>query len=94
MALVVALMHATFGVAAASNASVGTVIALIADNPRARRGKFSHLLAAPLLGLPLFLAVQLLRGHPVELGLLLVPATFLAFCRPPGAAPACRWRQR
>ncbi len=79
MALVVALMHATFGVAAASNASVGTVIALIADNPRARRGKFSHLLAAPLLGLPLFLAVQLLRGHPVELGLLLVPATFLAF---------------
>lgn len=79
MALVVALMHATFGVAAASNASVGTVIALIADNPRARRGKFSHLLAAPLLGLPLFLAVQLLRGHPAELGLLLVPATFLAF---------------
>ncbi len=79
MALVVAVMYAALGMAAASNASVGTIIALISDTPRARRGKFSHLLAAPLLGLPLFLAVQLLRGHPVELGLLLVPATFLAF---------------
>ena len=79
MALVALVMHAAFGMAAASNASVGAIIALISDMPRARRGKFSHLLAGPLLGLPLFLAVQLLRGHPVELGLLLVPATFLAF---------------
>src|SRR5574337_1262438 len=79
MFVIVALLHAAFGVEAAANASVGAIIALIADNPRARRGKFAHLIAAPLLGLPLFLAVQLLRGHPIELGLLLVPATFVAF---------------
>ena len=79
MALIAALMYSAFGMVAASNASVGAIVALISDNPRARRGKFAHLIAAPLLGLPLFLAVQLLRGHPVELGLLLVPATFLAF---------------
>ena len=33
------------------------------DMPRARRGKFAHLIVAPLLGVPLFLAVQLLRAQ-------------------------------
>lgn len=79
MFLITALIHATLGTAAAANASVGAIIALIADYPRARRGKFLHLIAGPVLGLPLFLAVQLLRTHPVELGLLLLPGTFLAF---------------
>lgn len=79
LALIVALVYAAFGMTAASNAAVGAITVLITDIPRARRGKFAHLIAAPLLALPLFLAVQLLRGHPVELGLLLVPATFLAF---------------
>ncbi|MGB6116386.1 MAG: FUSC family membrane protein, partial [Comamonas sp.] len=77
--LMALLIHALFGAHAASNASVGAIVALIPDTPRARRGKFAHLIVAPLLGVPLFLAVQLLRGHPVELGLLLVPATFFAF---------------
>ena len=83
MFLITALIHATLGPVASANASVGTIIALISDNPRACRGKFSHLIAAPILGVPLFLAVQLLREHPVELGLLLLPGTFLAmvlFC--------------
>ena len=79
MFLITALIHATLGPVASANASVGTIIALISDNPRACRGKFSHLIAAPILGVPLFLAVQLLREHPVELGLLLLPGTFLAF---------------
>jgi len=79
MFLITALIHATLGPVASANASVGTVIALISDNPRACRGKFLHLIAAPVLGVPLFLAVQLLRVHPVELGLLLLPGTFLAF---------------
>ena len=79
MLLIALLMRGVFGASAASSASVGAIVALIPDMPRARRGKFVHLIVAPLLGVPLFLAVQLLRGHPVELGLLLVPATFLAF---------------
>lgn len=79
MLVIAMLAFFWLGPAAATNASVGAVIALIADSPRARRGKFLHLIAAPLIGVPLFLAVQLQRMHPVELGLLLVPATFLAF---------------
>jgi len=79
MLLITAIIHATLGTAAAANASVGAIIALISDYPRARRGKFLHLIAGPVLGVPLFLAVQLLRAHPVELGLLLLPGTFLAF---------------
>lgn len=77
--LIALLVYALFGAGAASGASVGGVIALIPDTPRARRGKLAHLIVTPLLGLPLFLAVQVLRGAPLELGLLLVPATFLAF---------------
>ena len=79
MSLTALLGYAAFGTTAAINISVGAIIALIPDTPRPKRGKLAHLVAAPLLGLPLFLAVQLLRGHPVELGLLLVCGTFLAF---------------
>ncbi|MFT4196270.1 FUSC family protein [Ottowia sp.] len=79
MLLVTALVHAALGAEAAANATVGVIVTLVADGVRARRGKFAQLAAGPLLGVPLFLAVQLLRHHPVELGLLLVPATFVAF---------------
>ncbi len=79
MLLVVGLAHALLGIHAATNASVGAIIALIPDMPRPRRGKLAHLVAAPLIGVPLFLAVQLLRQHPLELGLLLVSGTFIAF---------------
>lgn len=79
MLLVTASIAACFGAVAAANAAVGVTLVLLTDGVRARRGKFAHLLAAPLLGVPLFLAVQLLRPHPLELGLLLLPGTFLAF---------------
>ncbi len=49
------------------------------DLPGPRRGKFLQMLPAPLIGLPLFFAVQMLHAAPIRLGLLLVPATFLAF---------------
>ncbi len=77
--LVSVLMHTLFGAAAAANATVGVIATLAADVVGPRRGKLKHMVVAPLLGVPLFLAVQLLREHPVQLGLLLVPATFLAF---------------
>lgn len=79
MLLVAMLAHAAFGLTAATNAAVGAIIALIPDSTRPRRGKFAHLIAAPLLGVPLFLAVQLLRGDPLALGALLVFGTFAAF---------------
>lgn len=79
MALIATLVYSSFGIVAATNASVGAIIVLLCDGVRARRGKFAHLIAAPLLGVPLFFVVQLLRGHPIELGLVLLPATFIAF---------------
>ncbi len=79
MALIGALVYFGFGVVAATNAGVGAIIVLLCDGVRARRGKLGQLIAAPLLGVPLFLVVQLLRGHPIELGLVLLPATFMAF---------------
>lgn len=77
--LVSVLMHTLFGATAAANATVGVIATLAADIVGPRRGKLKHMVVAPLLGVPLFLAVQLLRDHPVQLGLLLVPATFVAF---------------
>ena len=64
---------------AAAAASVGVVVCIPPDQPAPQRGKFWQLLPALLLGLPLFFAVQVLHASPVALGLLLVPASFLAF---------------
>ena len=79
MLLVSALMHAVFGAEAAATATVGVIAALAPDVVGPRRGKLAHLVVAPLIGVPLFLAVQLLRAHPVALGLFLVAATFFVF---------------
>lgn len=79
MFLVAVLVHTLAGQTAAVTASVGAIVVLLGDGVRARRGTFGQLLAAPLLGLPLYFMVQALRAHPLELGLLLLPATFLAF---------------
>ena len=77
--LVSAGVHLWLGGAAASAAAVGVIVAIPPDMAAPRRGKFWHILPAPLLGLPLFLAVQRLHDAPWALGLLLVPATFFAF---------------
>ncbi|WP_423460677.1 FUSC family membrane protein [Ottowia sp. VDI28] len=77
--LISTLIQAMFGHAAAAAAVVGVIVTIPPDMAAPVRGKTSHMAMAPLIGLPLFLAVQLLRPHPVELGLLLVPATFLSF---------------
>lgn len=67
------------GAFAASAASVGVIVCIPPDQAAPRRGKFWHLLPAALIGLPLFFAVQALHAAPVYLGLLLLPATFIAF---------------
>ncbi|CAM3902726.1 FUSC family protein [Paracidovorax anthurii] len=77
--LVSALVHAWLGAAAAAAASVGVVACSPPDLPGPRRGKLLQMLPAPLLGIPLFFAVQWLYASPLRLGLLLVPGTFLAF---------------
>ncbi|WP_245598083.1 FUSC family protein [Ottowia thiooxydans] len=77
--LISTVVHALFGEAAAAAAVVGVIATIPPDMAAPLRGKATHMAIAPLIGLPLFLAVQLLRAHPVELGLLLVPATFMSF---------------
>lgn len=77
--LISVLVHAWLGPAAAAAASVGVVVCSPPDLPGPRRGKLWQMLPAPLLGIPLFFAVQWLHGDPLHLGLLLVPGTFLAF---------------
>ena len=77
--LIAAGMHFWLGPLAGSAATVGVIVSIPPDAVAPRRGKFWHLLPAPLLGIPLFLAVQLLLDRPLLLGLLVVPATFLIF---------------
>ncbi|HET9049332.1 MAG TPA: FUSC family membrane protein [Chiayiivirga sp.] len=77
--LVAMLVFALGGQAAAVSASAGAIVVLLCDGVRSQRGKLGQLLAAPMLGLPLHLAVQLLRDQPLPLALLLVAATFVAF---------------
>ncbi|VWX62185.1 Uncharacterized membrane protein YccC [Burkholderiales bacterium 8X] len=77
--LVSGLVHLWLGAAAAAAAVVGVIVSSPPDQPAPRRGKFWQMLPAPLIGLPFFFAVQWLHASSLELGLLLVPATFLAF---------------
>ena len=72
-------VHLFLGTLAAAAASVGVIVTAPPDLAAPRRGKFFQMLPAPLIGLPLFFCVQLLHAAPLRLGLLLVPATFIAF---------------
>ena len=72
-------VHLWMGALAGASAATGVIVASPPDRPGPRRGKLRQMLPAPLLGLPLFFAVQMLHHAPWRLGLLLVPATFLAF---------------
>ncbi len=72
-------VHLFLGSFAAAAASVGVVICIPPDQPAPKRGKFWQLVPAFLIGLPLFFGVQVLHAWPFSLGLLLVPASFLAF---------------
>ena len=72
-------VQAVLGPFAAAAANVGVVVAIPSDQPAPIRGKFWQLLPAAVIGLPLFWGVQRLHAAPLALGLLLIPATFLAF---------------
>jgi uncharacterized membrane protein YccC len=79
MLLVVSLVRAALGPEAAAMANVGVIATLAPDLVSPRRGKLAYIVASPLIGVPLFLAVQLLYAQPLKLGLFLVAATFFAF---------------
>lgn len=72
-------IHLWLGAFAASAAAVGVIVSGPPDVPAPRRGKFWYLLPAPLLGTPLFFAVQYWQHDALALGLLLVLATFFIF---------------
>ncbi len=72
-------VHLWLGAVAGASAAVGVIVASPPDLPSPRRGKFWQMLPAPLLSLPLFFAVQMLHAMPIRLGMVLIPATFLAF---------------
>lgn len=72
-------VQTVLGPFAAAAASVGVVVAIPSDQPAPIRGKVWQLLPAAVIGLPLFWGVQRLHAAPLALGLLLIPATFLAF---------------
>ncbi len=77
--LISAGVHLWLGEFAAAAASVGVVVCIPPDQPAPKHGKFWQLLPALLIGLPLFYGVQVLHASPIGLGLLLVPASFMAF---------------
>jgi uncharacterized membrane protein YccC len=68
-----------FGTFAAATASIGVIVVVPADQPAPRRGKFRQMFPSVCVGVPLFYAVRRLEAEPLQLGLLLVPATFIAF---------------
>ena len=63
----------------AAAVGIGVIAAVPADQVAPRRGKLRQLLPSVLVGLPLFYFVQRLSDDPLDLGLLIVPASFLAF---------------
>ncbi|MDR2155803.1 MAG: FUSC family protein [Burkholderiaceae bacterium] len=79
MLLVSSVVRAAFGPAAGAMATVGVIATLAPDLVSPRRGKLAYLIASPLIGLPLLVAMQGLRGQPVALGIFLVAATFVSF---------------
>jgi uncharacterized membrane protein YccC len=79
MLLISGGVHLFLGAFAAAAASVGVIAVIPPDQPAPRNGKFWQLLPAALIGLPLFFGIQVLHAAPIRLGLLLVPATFIAF---------------
>ena len=77
--MITSVVHLFLGAFAASAASIGVIVCIPPDQPAPKSGKFWQLLPAALIGLPLFVGVQVLHADPLRLGLLLVPASFIAF---------------
>ncbi|MBH2020399.1 MAG: FUSC family protein [Burkholderiales bacterium] len=78
LVLIMLALFESAGLAAAASAAVGVIITSLPDVPSPRRRKIMQVLPAPVLGMPLFLLVQLTRQDTWLLGGVLVGGTFLA----------------
>jgi uncharacterized membrane protein YccC len=78
LVLIMLAIFEAAGLAAASTAAVGVLVTSLPDVPAPRKRKIMQMLPAPLLGVPLFVLVQLVRQDAVLLGVVLVAGTFLA----------------
>ncbi|MDR2332279.1 MAG: FUSC family protein [Burkholderiaceae bacterium] len=67
------------GTTAGAAAALGVVVTIPPDMAGPRKGKFRQMIPTPILGVPLFFAVQMLHSSPLELGILIVAGTFVAF---------------
>ncbi len=67
------------GVVSGAAAGVGILITTLPDQPAPRHHKLQQMLPAPLLGAPLFLAVQLSHHSQLQQGLVLVFGSFVCF---------------
>ena len=72
-------VHGFLGPFAGATATVGVIACVPPDQPSPRRRKFRQLLPAAFICIPLFFGVQSLSDDPFHLGLLIVPASFVAF---------------
>ena len=78
LVLIMLVMFQIAGLAAAATAAVGVIITTLPDVPAPRKRKIMQMLPAPLMGMPLFALVQLVRSDELLLGVVLVSGTFLA----------------
>ena len=78
LVLIMLAIFESAGLAGATTAAVGVLITSLPDVPAPRKRKIMQMLPAPVLGLPLFVLVQIVRQDPVFLGIVLVAGSFLA----------------
>ncbi|RYX97496.1 MAG: FUSC family protein [Comamonadaceae bacterium] len=78
LVLIMLAIFETAGLAGATTAAVGVLITSLPDLPAPRKRKIMQMLPAPVMSLPLFVLVQLVRQDPVFLGVVLVAGSFLA----------------
>ena len=78
LVLIMLLVFESAGLVGASSAALGVIATSLPDVPAPRRRKIMQMLPAPLLGLPLFMLVQLVRADVLLLGVVMVAGTFLA----------------
>lgn len=78
LVLIMLAIFETAGLAGATTAAVGVLITSLPDVPAPRKRKIMQMLPAPVMGLPLFVLVQLVRQDQVFLGIVLVAGSFLA----------------
>lgn len=78
LVLIMLAIFESAGLLGATTAAVGVLITSLPDLPAPRKRKIMQMLPAPVMGLPLFVLVQLVRQDPVFLGIVLVAGSFLA----------------